>query len=375
MRIAIAGGSMAGLFTAVLLRQSGHEVRIFERSRAGLQGRGAGLVPQQEVFDLLDLLGRDEVARLGVVARQRIVLDLEGDVISREDRPQMQVSWDHLFVAVRMQISDDAYRLGNGAVAVGQDEDAAWLDLEDGSRANADLVIGADGIGSAVRRSLMPDHPGASYAGYVAWRALVPERLLPASAARVLSDRFAFYDTPDAHVLGYTVAGEDGSLVKGGRRYNAVWYRTIDYLEDVLRDRTGQVHPYSLAPGSLSPEAIRGIHADARALLPAPFASAFLAEPQPFVQAIFDMTVPRMAVGRVAIIGDAAFVARPHTAMGVAKAAGDAMSLVRAIDAGWTQDARATFERERIAAGEAIVAYGRRLGAEIAARQRRRANA
>ena len=53
---------------------------------------------------------------------------------------------------------------------------------------------------------------------------------------------------------------------------------------------------------------------------------------QPFLQPIYDLEVPRMAFGRVAILGDAAFVARPHIGAGVAKAAEDALALAEALD-------------------------------------------
>jgi 2-polyprenyl-6-methoxyphenol hydroxylase-like FAD-dependent oxidoreductase len=160
MRIVIAGGSMAGLFAAALLRKAGHDVQVHERSRAGLEGRGAGLVPQQEVFDLLHIIGRDEVARLGVVARERITLARDGAITSVSGPPQMQISWDHLYVATRMQIPDAGFHPGRGAIGAGQDADGAWLELEDGERVHADLVIGADGIGSPVRRSMLPDESG-----------------------------------------------------------------------------------------------------------------------------------------------------------------------------------------------------------------------
>ncbi len=365
MRIAIAGGSMAGLFAAALLRRGGHDVHIYERSSSGLEGRGAGLVAQREVFDLLRIIGRDEAARLGVVARERITFDRKGAVILIDATPQLQVSWDHLYVTVRMQIPDDAYHLGRGTVAAGQDDGGAWLELEDGTRIHADLVIGADGIGSAVRRALVPLDGGPLYAGYVAWRALVPERLLPATAADKLSDRFAFYHMPGGQALGYTVAGAQGELKLGKRRYNAVWYRMMPDLPATLTDRAGRVHPYSLPPGGVRPQAAHELLAAAHDLLPPPFAEAFAAEPRPFVQAIFDMETPRMVDRRIALIGDAAFVARPHTAMGVAKAAGDAMALARAVALGWTSDARTAFEGERLDAGAAIVAYGRRLGASL----------
>jgi 2-polyprenyl-6-methoxyphenol hydroxylase-like FAD-dependent oxidoreductase len=70
LRIRIVGGSLGGLFAAVLLRAQGHEVRIYERSASGLAGRGAGLVAQPELFAILRAIGCEHVARVGVVARE-----------------------------------------------------------------------------------------------------------------------------------------------------------------------------------------------------------------------------------------------------------------------------------------------------------------
>ncbi len=365
MRIAIAGGSMAGLFAATLLQRLGHEVLVFERSAVGLQGRGAGLIAQQEVFDLLHVIGRDDVADGGVVAGERITLDRGGAVVRRDAQPQVQISWDHLYLAARTQLDADQYLMGLAVVAAGQDADSAWLVLSNGTRIEADLVIGADGVGSAVRRAMIGADPGPDYAGYVAWRALVPERCLPAPAAHVLSDHFAFYHMPGGQALGYTVAGPRGELEKGQRRFNAVWYRRTDDLASTLTDPCGRVHRYSLPPGAVSTAAAAKLRQDADTLLPLPFAQVFAVERTPFVQAIFDMEARRMVHGRMALIGDAAFVARPHTAMGVAKAAGDAMALAAAIWEGWTPASRATFETERLAAGRAVVEYGKRLGASL----------
>lgn len=188
MRIAIAGASMAGLFAAALLQRAGHEILVFERSRLGLQGRGAGLVAQPDMFTLLRQIGRDDVADLGVVARERITLDRAGVVIQHDPHPQLQISWDHLYVSLRMAIGDICYHSGRAVVAAGQDEDGAWLQFGDGDRAEADLIIGADGIGSAVRQHVTGFAPDPAYAGYVAWRALLPESLLPAPSAEALSD-------------------------------------------------------------------------------------------------------------------------------------------------------------------------------------------
>src|SRR5428012_9017 len=93
MRIAIVGGSLGGLFAAALLHQTGHE--IFERSPSGLEGRGAGLVGQGETCAILRVVGCEHVARVGVVATERIFLDRSG----RGDRAPGHapaVSYTHL---------------------------------------------------------------------------------------------------------------------------------------------------------------------------------------------------------------------------------------------------------------------------------------
>lgn len=248
MRIIIAGGSMAGLFAGVLLHRAGHDVQIFERSRRGLEGRGAGLVAQQEVFDLLDILGLQSVARQGVVARERITFDRQGAVRQRDPRPQMQVSWDHLYAAVRSQLGDDVYMTGRAVVGAEDDGPFPAIKLASGIRVEADLVIAADGIGSAIRRQILTDDPGPLYAGYVAWRALVPERALTPAAREALSDRFAFYHMPGGQALGYTVAGAEGQLDTGERRYNAVWYRRDHDLAATLTDAEGSRHPIRCRP-------------------------------------------------------------------------------------------------------------------------------
>src|SRR5947208_8990386 len=89
---------------------------------------------------------------------------------------------------------------------------------------------------------------------------------------------------------------------------------------------------------------------------------------EPVLQPIYDLETPRMAFGRVAILGDAAFVARPHVGAGVAKAAEDALALAQALDA--NTDAKAAlkhYERARIPAGERIIARARHLGAYVQA--------
>ena len=85
----------------------------------------------------------------------------------------------------------------------------------------------------------------------------------------------------------------------------------------------------------------------------------------PFVQAIFDMRTSAMAEDRLVLLGDAAFVARPHTAMGIAKAAGDAMVLAAALDGRDLPEALIAYNRARARVGNAVVDLGQRLGATL----------
>lgn len=91
-----------------------------------------------------------------------------------------------------------------------------------------------------------------------------------------------------------------------------------------------------------------------------PFADVVARAERPMLQPIYDLVSPAMVRGRIALVGDAAFVARPHTGMGVTKAALDALALVAAF-AGDTPDL-ARLERARLAANHAVVARGRELG-------------
>lgn len=367
-RILVVGGSMGGLFAAVLLGRAGFDVTVTERSAHGLEGRGAGLVGQSEVFDILREVGVEHLARVGVTAQERIYLDRSDAIIHRQRTPQTQLSWDILFRTFRERVPDARYRIQDRAVQVRNDASGVRVTYADGQEETADLVIGADGIGSLVREAVSGPHSRPSYVGYVTWRGLVPETEMPEVARRQLFERFSFYDGPGVHVLGYLVPGADGSTEVGRRRYNWVWYRrhSPDELSRVLVDRDGISRPFSIAPGRVRPEVVDSLKRDAAEALPPSLAQAVAAEGTPFVHAIFDYAPPRMVKGRVALLGDAAFVARPHTAMGVAKAAGDAFALRDALQAHENIEAAlAVYQAARVPVGQAIVAYGQRLGRSL----------
>ncbi|WP_454753536.1 FAD binding domain-containing protein [Cupriavidus necator] len=99
----------------------------------------------------------------------------------------------------------------------------------------------------------------------------------------------------------------------------------------MLTDTTGHRHDTSFPPGSVKDTHIAELRAAAVSRLPEPIGRVVCSAAQPFLQVIYDVDAPRMAFGRVCLIGDAAFAVRPHAAAGSAKAAADAWALTEAI--------------------------------------------
>ena len=371
-RAIIIGGSICGLFTALLLRRAGWDVSVHERIGSELAGRGAGIVTHPELFDVIARTGLDVTeARVGVGVSGRRVFDRDGRLAGQLDLPQVLTSWGHLYRLLRSALPDAAYRHGRNLVAVEDDASGVRAHFADGAIEEADLLVGADGLFSTVRAAFLPQAK-PTYAGYVAWRGLVDEAALSPQTRAALCGHFSFSLPPGEQMLGYPVAGADEQLDEGSRRYNFVWYRPAasdGQLGDLLTDGTGTRHPLSIPPHLIRPEVVAAMRADARRLLAPQFAEVVERTPQPFLQAIQDLETPRMRLSsRVVILGDAAFVARPHVGMGVTKAAADAAALVAALaDATDVEAALAAFEARRLAFGRAVVQRARHLGAYMQA--------
>src|SRR5258708_38091452 len=130
----------------------------------------------------------------------------------------------------------------------------------------------------------------------------------------------------------------------------------------MLTDATGHVHALGIPPPLVRPEIIAELRAAARALLPPQLEEVVRLTQRPFLQPIYDVESPRMAVGRVALIGDAAFLARPHVAAGVTKAAEDAMALATALQSNEAVDlALAKYEGARMGINRQGMQPGRGL--------------
>ncbi len=367
-RVAVIGGSMGGLFAAVALHRRGFDVHVYERNRAPLAGRGAGIVTHDRLLAALRTNGIAPGDNLGVAVEGRRVYAPDGSVLAEMPFPQLNTAWDRLLDLLRSALPDARYHLGCSLVSVTPSVDRVTARFADGREIEADFLIGADGIRSVVRAQVLPEAQ-PQYAGYVAWRGLVDESALSTSAHDALMHHFTFGLPTGEQVLAYPVAGANNAIAAGLRRCNLVWYRpadSADDLADLLTDETGKRHEGGIPPPLIRRQVLADMRQAARRLLAPAFADVMQLSPQPILQPIYDLETPRLVFGRVALIGDAAFVARPHVGAGVTKAAEDALALVEALDQ--TNDIEgplARFEAARLEAGRRIVRRARDLGTAI----------
>jgi 2-polyprenyl-6-methoxyphenol hydroxylase-like FAD-dependent oxidoreductase len=294
----------------------------------------------------------------------RIALNLDGTVLGEHALPQLMMSWDRLYRLLRDAFPDHRYHAGRAVESFDQDDRGVKVHFTDGASERADWLIGADGIRSTVRRQLIPELEPA-YAGYVAWRGLIEERVMSTAARAVLGDRLAFCLPAGEQMLGYPVPGADEAIAPGRRRYNVVWYRPAaesTRLPRLLTGRDGRRYELAIPPRQVTPEAAAELYADADALLAPCCAEVVRLTHEPFIQAIYDLESPHLVFGRVILIGDAAFVARPHTGMGATKAGLDALKLAKALGAPDPATALLEWERRQLRYGRALVERARWLG-------------
>ncbi|HEY5279353.1 MAG TPA: FAD-dependent monooxygenase, partial [Pseudolabrys sp.] len=368
-RAIVVGGSMSGLLTGLLLRRRGWDVDIYERVESELSGRGAGIVAQQELIGRLRGLGL-ATDGLGVLIITRKILGALGETTNEYDCPQVATAWERVYRLLRDAFPPERYHRGRAFSGFSQDAARVVAHFSDGDSVAADLLVGADGIRSNVRQQCLPQ-VAPQYAGYTAWRALLSESDFPAAVHAELFAYMSFGLPPGEQFLGYPIAGPDNDLREGHRRYNVIWYRPADEnskLRWLLTDESGVTHAISIPPPLIRREAVAEMRAAAERLLAPQFREIVRLTGEPILQPIYDLVSPRMAVGRVAVVGDAAFVARPHVGAGVAKAADDAAALAEALDMeADVATGLKRFEQVRLGENHRIIERARHLGAYLQA--------
>lgn len=362
-RVVVVGGSLGGLFNAIALRDLGYDVTVFEKSSGLMRDRGAGIVLQGEVIDLFRRYGVGAVNEISVPVRDRRYLNPDGGVARDGPMAQDMTSWDVLYRKLRAKFPDD-YHVGVHFQRF-EDGERVVAHFDGGRTKECDLLIGADGPGSLVRQQLLPDVV-SEYAGYVAWRGVVPEAEQPGLAGE-FAGRFTFFQAPHTHILCYLIPGLGGVLTPGQRRLNWVWYVNAapgPELDRVLTDAAGVRREFSVPPGAVAPDRLAWLRGEANRILPPTFRRLVEATREPFVQTIHDLAVPKMAFGRVCLTGDAAFVPRPHTAASTAKAAANATALADCLTVakGEVNEALRWWEPDQLVYGERLRVHGQRLG-------------
>ena len=365
-RAVIVGGSMSGLFTAAFLRRIGWDVDVFERSPVELVGRGAGITTHPELLEALERSGAG-TRDLGVEVERRITIDRQGRVIGERRLPQILTSWDRLQRLLRETIDPAHYHLGHTFERVEQDGGTVRVQFAEGRIEHADLLVGGDGIRSGVRAQVAPQIQPI-YSGYYIWRGAPNEADLAAETRLDIFPYFVFFLPEQQQIIGYPISGFDNDLRPGHRRYNFIWYRVGDAqtLRRMCVDDAGRQHEYSVPPPLIRKDLVAQMRAEAEETMPAAFVDCLRNIAQPFFTPIYDFSSPRLAFGRVALVGDAASSSRPHMGFGVAKAGGDAQALADALDAHHDIDrGLAAYDALRQPIGERIMLHGRKLGTHL----------
>jgi 2,6-dihydroxypyridine 3-monooxygenase len=328
----VIGGSIGGLTIALLLRDLGFTVDVFERTPTALDGRGSGIVLQPDTVRWFTERSAQDLADLSTATNFVQYLDRAGEVVFREQCTWTYTSWGTFYRALLADFGTEHYHHGEYACGFDQDDTSATVRFVSGTTASADLLVFADGVTSVARERFDPQ-ARLRYAGYIGWRGTVPLRDLTPATREVLCDAITYDVVPHSHITMYPIPGEN-SLALEDRLMNYVWYRNVPAgpeLTEMVLDKRGFAGSVSVHPGQVQDRYVREMKSDAVDLLAPAVAEVVASTEQPYLQVLSDVRSSRMALGRVALIGDAACASRPHAAAGTAKAAADGWTLAAAL--------------------------------------------
>jgi 2-polyprenyl-6-methoxyphenol hydroxylase-like FAD-dependent oxidoreductase len=333
----IVGAGIGGLSAGIALRQAGWTVRIFERA-ASLRELGFGLLVAPNAIAALRELGvADLVLARGCAPALGEVRRMDGTVLKRAAFPPPEALGGPTVVALRPAlhgalleaVGTDAIALGSDVTGFTRTGNRVALQTKNGDAADGDLLVGADGAGSVIRRAIHPREPPPRSSGIVAVRGAVHGAL---------------------HHLG-----ELSAVYYLGRGVESFLIRASD---------TGIYWALSLAR-ELVPPGLRDPAAVVAHLSPR-FDATFRAVTSATDDLRYDELVDRDPIpfwgtDVVTLLGDAAHPLLPHTGQGAAQAIVDAVTLGRALgrDAG-VERALRSYERERRTKTATLLAQGRR---------------
>ncbi|MCJ2877404.1 FAD-dependent monooxygenase [Rhizobium pusense] len=213
LKVVVAGAGIGGLAAAAAMHRQGLDVTVIEQTRA-LAEVGAGLQVSPNAAKVLRGLGLEEGLKQAACTPEAFC-GYDWDSGQELYRTPLAGSHDRLYGAGYYQVHradlhallasavpSERLRLATKIVEAGQEADHAWVKLADGDVIKADVVIGADGIRSAVRKAVGPA-PEPKYTGMTAFRGLIPASKVPASVERVAAN----WQGPRGHVIHYYLRG------------------------------------------------------------------------------------------------------------------------------------------------------------------------
>ena len=311
LRISIVGAGLGGLTAAIALRAKGFEATVFEQARE-LAEIGAGVQLGPNAIKVYRALGlEDEVRAIGFEPNRHVMRSWKsGRVLyatpmksvfdARFGAGYYQLHRSDLHSVLRRSLPDRAIRLGARCTGARTDGTRAVLSLADGTEVESDLVVGADGIHSAVRAGVFGAQ-APRFTGNICWRGLVPAEALPDG---MIEPDSTVWLGPHGHVVHYFVRG--GKLVNFVACFEADDWReeswTVEGDPDELLDAYAGWNPRLLGLLERSERCYKW--------------------------ALYDRDpLPRWTDGRITLVGDSAHAMLPYLAQGACMAIEDACVL------------------------------------------------
>ena len=333
LRVAIVGGGLGGLCAAAFLNRAGAQVTVFEQAPE-LSAVGAGINMGPNAGRILDYLGLTEaLTKAGEIVETAWEFRRwqDASVLFAQERGERSlrrygahgyfIHRADLLDILRSVVPDEIIELDRKCTGVEQDRSAGRLSFADGSTAEADVIIGADGIHSVVREAVVGAIP-TTFSGLCAWRCLVPARRAPRFALRPAQ---TLWVGPGRHVAHYPISDRmwvNAVAITPMQEWTPESWATSGEVSELVAEFEGWD---SRLTGLL--EASSSVNRWA------------LLEREPLT---------RWTVGRIALLGDSAHPMFPFLAQGAGQAFEDAACLSECLAGVRTGDAARALQRYQL---------------------------